>query len=227
MKLSKDRRRLEQYIQTHGVRSFLPEEAVERLELCCFSGGEYLCREGEPARWLYLMADGHCKVTSVLANGREAQICFYRTFAVLGEFELIEGREAVTGTNAQAVDETWCLRLPVDTMRETLMNSVPFLQFLCRGMCAKAMRTNRNFSINLNYPVVQRVAGHIVCTAKDGRFKDNYTHLAEYLGCSHRQLLRTLRRLCEEGILSKTDREYRIVDENRLNELAAERYGVE
>lgn len=223
MILIHDYERCRHYLLLHDFAAFFPKEAIGKLQLCSFANNEYLCRETEPAAFLYFLVEGRCKITRFLQNGKESLICFYHDFAVLGEFELIRHADAAT-TNVQAVSPVLCLRMSAAEAQKALMDSPLFLHFLCRHLCQKLIRSNRNLSINLNYPVNERVASYIASTRQGVFFQDNYTHLAEYLGCSHRQLLRVLHRFCEEGILRKENGAYRILDEKQLLLLAGDVY---
>lgn len=224
----------QEYLRIYRFESFLQREILRKLQLCSFRDGEYLCREGEPCDYLYFLVDGRCKVTRFLNNGKEALICFYHDFAVLGEIELIQSfrmigqqtpeQKSVTRTNVKAIGPVWCMRLPLAATQGVIMESPPFLRFLCEHLSQKMIRSNRNMSISLNYPVDERLASYICCSCQEGIFQENHTHLAEYLGCSHRQLLRVLHQFCEEGLLKKERHFYRIADEERLRKLAGDIY---
>lgn len=241
MLLSQSTDKRQRYLLLHNFQRFLPASAIEQLQLYSFYDGEYLCQEGENARFLYFLVDGRCKVTRFLNNGKESLLCFCHNFAVVGEFELvhcfsmksrlqpdsqpISQLAALTvKTNVQAIGPVWCLCLPLTAAQELLTDSPLFLRFLCEHLCQKLIRNTHNLSISLNYPVDERLASYIYCTCQNNFFQDNYTHLAEYLGCSHRQLLRVLRRFCEEGILKKEDHAYHIADGERLKKLAGDIY---
>lgn len=238
MLISHDISKQRNYIEAHHFRDFLPEEAVRNLQLCCFRDGEYLCREGEKENYLYFLVEGKCRITRLLSNGKEALISFWTGFTVLGEVEMFQNvlagsrrervaeSESVARMNVKAIDDVWCFRLPLVSTRECLMNDLGFLRFLCGELCKKMIRSDRNQSISLNYSVDECLAGYICCTCRNGLFRENHTHLAEYLGCSHRQLLRVLRRFCEEGILEKGRQAYRILDEERLEKMAGDIYNL-
>lgn len=231
MTFSQNAAKRQSYLLRHGFQRFLPPEAIQALRLSRFSDGEYLCREGDPTQFLHFLVDGRCKVARTLRNGKESLICFYQNFAILGELELICGSAPAGGfplsiNTVQATGPVWCLSLPIGSAQALLMDDLRSLRFLCSHLCQKLMNSNLNLSINLNYPVDQRLAGYIFCSCRDREplFQANYTHLAEYLGCSHRQLLRVLRRFREEGILEKEERGYRILDMGRLEALAGDSY---
>lgn len=229
MVLSQNAARRQSYLLRHDFAQFMPPQAIQALRLYQFADGEALCRETISIPYLHFLVDGRCKVSRCLQNGRESLICFYQDFAILGELELIcgSGPEGCLSINTvQAIGPAWCLSLPLEKARTLLLNDVRSLRFLCTHLSQKLIRSNRNLSISLHYPVEQRLASYIFCSIQDREslFQANYTHLAEYLGCSHRQLLRVLRRFQEEGILEKDPHGCRVLDPDRLEALAGDIY---
>ena len=222
---SQNASRRQVYLRRHDFSQFLSPQAIQALQLYHFSDGDYLCQEGFPAHFLHFMVDGRCRVARSLGNGKESLICFYHDFALSGEVELIGGYSHSINT-VQTTGSCWCLSLPMETARSLLLSDPLSLRFLCSHLCRKLMQSNLNMSISLNYPVEQRLASYIYCSCQNrvDLFQANYTHLAEYLGCSHRQLLRVLRRFREEGLLEKGAQGYRILDMNGLEKLAGDAY---
>lgn len=231
MILSQNSAQRQSYLLRHGFSQFLPPAAVQALRLYRFSPGEYLCREGDPVRFLLFLVDGRCKVTRSLQSGKEALICFYKDFAILGELELIcalsPGAAPLPLINTvQAIGPVHCLALPISLAQTLLLEDALFLRYLCPRLAQKLVQSNRDLSINLHYPVDQRLASYLFrsCPSSESLFQENHTHLAEYLGCSHRQLLRVLRRFREEGLIKKEGNAYRILDMSGLERLAGDIY---
>lgn len=231
MVLSQNAAQRQSYLLRHGFSQFLPPAAIQALRLYRFSPGEYLCREGTPALFLLFLVDGCCKVTRWLPNGKESLLCFYRDFAILGELELVGALSSGGGPSSlintvQAIGPVRCLALPMDVAQALLLEDLLFLRYLCPRLAQKLMQNNQTLSINLHYPVDQRLASYIFrsCPTPETLFRENHTHLAEYLGCSHRQLLRVLRRFREEGLLEREGDAYRIADISRLEKLAGDIY---
>lgn len=231
MVLSQNAVQRQSYLDRHGFSQFLPPQAIRALRLCLFSSGEYLCREGDPTRSLLFLVDGRCRVIRSLQNGKESLICFYEDFAILGELELIcalsPGRVSFPLINTvQAIGPVCCLALPIDLAQALLWEEPLFLRYLCPRLAQKLVKNNQDLSINLHYPVDQRLASYLFrsCSSSEALFWENHTHLAEYLGCSHRQLLRVLQRFREAGLLKKEGNAYRILDMPRLKKLAGDIY---
>lgn len=200
----------------------LSDAAFKCFRLCRFDAGELLYTEGIQAGYLLILLTGSCKVFKTLENGRSVLLCRYDDVQVLGEFELFGGPSAKT--NVQALTETYCLTAPVQEQRERLLADNTFLRFVCSRTCAKTERNNVNLATNLLYPLEQRLAGYILTMQNGAVFSENYTMLAEYLGCSLRHLLRTLRGLCEKGLLQKTKNGYRLIDTRSLAKIAGAVY---
>lgn len=231
MDLSQNAALRQTFLLRHNFSQFLPPAAIQALRLYRFSDGEYLCREGDPTRYLLFLVEGRCKVTRSLQNGKESLICFYQDFAILGELELICALSPIAEppplvNTVQATGIVRCLALPINAAQTLLTEDILFLRFLCPRLAQKLMQSNQTLSINLHYPVDQRLASYIFrsCPTPESLFQENHTHLAEYLGCSHRQLLRVLRRFREEGILKKEGDVYRVMDVDRLKSLAGDIY---
>ncbi len=201
-----------------SVRQYLSENVYQQMKLCCFKSGEFIFTEGETIEYLFIILEGNCKVFKTLENGKTNLLCCYEDIQILGEFEIFG--DSLAKTNIQALQDTYCLAISVNLHRDLLMSDNKFLQFICRQTCAKIDRNNKNAAINLFYPLEQRLAGYLLVMQNDGVFSGNYTMLAEYLGCSHRHLLRTLHLLCNNHLIEKQKATYLIKDIRALEHLA-------
>lgn len=87
--------------------------------------------------------------------------------------------------------------------------------------------SSRNGSINLLYPLENRLASYIMATmGNENRieFDETLTEIAELLGTSYRHLLRTINNLVSKGILRKDKAGYEVIDEEMLSSLAIDLY---
>ena len=215
------------YYKKYNMDQLFDESLVNELEVMKFNRLEYLCREEEPMNYLMFFVEGKAKVFRTLANGKNLLISFYAPFEVMGEVELLEERS--TSCTAQALSTCYVLALDMSKARAKLSEDVSFLKFTCNILAEKLHNLGTNSSINLFYPLENRLASYILITSvrvkdKEGQeqlvFLENLTHLSELLGTSYRHLLRTLNSLCKNNIITKDKKGYIIKDLVGLEDLA-------
>ncbi|BES64217.1 transcriptional regulator YeiL [Gottschalkiaceae bacterium SANA] len=189
---------------------------------CSFSKGEYLFQEGDLPKGLYLLVEGKCRVSKTVESGKTFLINHYEGLSVIGEVELFDPREYQS--SVQALEKSVCFVLGFRECLHAMMEDLPLMRFIAEQLCWKVERSDRNTSINLTYSLKQRLSSYILYAQKQGLFSSNYTHLANHLGCSHRHLLRTLKGFCDDKILEKKQGQYRILDEEELQEQAGDEF---
>ena len=214
MQIVREPRRRAAFLARCGVAEILPEQAAGELELCRFAAGELLCEEGDEAPYLFFILCGRYKLTQLTVAGQECLLRFFDAFSLIGELELLYGGPA--RTNAIAVGPLVCLRLSCTRWRAALLDHRPFLRFLCSYLGYKTVQRSQNLTLSLSASVPQRTASYLLSAAREGYFDENRLHLAEFLSCSHRQLLRAIAGFCREGMLRREGAGYRILDPERL-----------
>ena len=90
-------------------------------------------------------------------------------------------------------------------------------------------RSSKNSTINLLYPLENRVASYIISIgvkedSKDFKFDETLTIISEFLGASYRHLQRTLNKLVDKKILSREKDLYIVLDYEKLKKLSADIY---
>lgn len=152
---------------------------------------------------------------------------FYKELDTLGDLELITNDFA--SCNVEAIEPCICIGIPLKVLRNIYYNDTNLMNFLCNSLGKKLKRSSKNASINLMYPLENRVASYIISIGTDKnseiiKFDETLTVISELLGTSYRHLLRTLNRLCNKNILKKEEDYYIIIDYKNLEELAADIY---
>ena len=171
--------------------------------------------------------EGKAKVYTVLKNGKSLLVCFYRPLMILGDLEIISLNKAMT--NIQGVEDSYCVALSFNKVRDILLEDSKYLRYNCETISNKLKQSSINGSINLLYPLENRVSGYILATSERHndnslRFYGNLTEMAELLATSYRHLLRTLRDLIDKGILRKRSGYYEIMEVEILKNLSSELY---
>jgi CRP-like cAMP-binding protein len=218
------------YINEYRLNEIFTEDMTEYMELMVFEKNEYLCKENEKIEYLYFFVKGKAKVYVSLKNGKSLLICFYYPLMVLGDLELVNFEEATT--NIQVIEESYCIALSFNKVRDKLLEDAKFLRYACESIADKLRRSSNNNSINLLYPLENRLASYILVTEEQDnnsegnilKFNGNLTEIAELLGTSYRHLLRTLNTLIQKGAIKKVKSYYEIINENILEQLSADLY---
>lgn len=223
MKRIFDTEKIEQLAKTNGIPNFFSTDIIPHLELLYFEPNEYVIHEGEPLKYLYFILQGKVKIYVSLSNGKSILLCFYEGLQVLGEVELVNGNPA--STSVKTIEELYCLCIPSDKVGTLLLNDHKFLRYALSSISEKLTRSVQNSSINLLYPLENRLSSYILATSeKTLVFDENLTEISELLATSYRHLLRTLNTLSEKGALEKVGRHYQVSDLNLLRSLASDVY---
>ncbi|MDU2680639.1 MAG: transcriptional regulator YeiL [Clostridium sp.] len=230
MKKICDSQTISKSIEKYNINKFFSKDINSHAELFLFKKGEHICREGESTNYLFFLVKGKAKVYSSLSNGKTLLICFYNSVKMIGDIEFMKLEPA--NSNIQVLEDSYCIGISIQKVREYLLDDVKFLRFMCESLSEKLKKLSKNSSINLLYPLENRLASYILATGERVNvngvdvliFDENLTEIAKLLGTSYRHLLRTLKSLCKSGILKKKSSYFEVVDNSMLTDFAADLY---
>lgn len=224
-----DLKEKDKYISKYKINDIFTKDMDPLIELFFFKKNEHICREDEEINYLFFLVKGKAKVYTTLSNGKSLLLCFYDEFKLLGDVEIINLENA--SSNVQVIEDTYCLAISLKNVKLYLLNDAKFLRFICSSLGGKLNRCSKNSSINLLYPLENRLASYILATGEriDNneeiiKFNENLTEIAELLGTSYRHLLRTLNNLSCKGAIRKKSNYFQVLDEKILKKLAADLY---
>jgi len=218
---------IENYYNELNMKNIFIDDMKSDMRLLKFDKHEYLIREDEDLEYLLFFIQGKAKVFKTLPNGRSLLLAFYKPFRVIGDIEIVKNQSA-TGT-VLALSTCYCLAIPMEKARLKLIKDSKFLKFTCESLAEKLAAVSMNSSINLLYPLENRLASYINESLIYGDdlyidFDENLNNIAELLGSSYRHLLRTFNTLCKKGVLKKEDGKYKIINKALLKDLAGDLY---
>jgi CRP/FNR family transcriptional regulator, putaive post-exponential-phase nitrogen-starvation regulator len=217
------------YVRRFALDRFLSADLVEALRPVRHQPGEMIIRAGDPAREIFFLVEGRTKVYSTLDNGQSVLASFYEPFDVLGEAELFAFKQYTL--SVEAITGVVCLSLDTAAIKKAADHNSRLFMYLCGRLGAKLADRVVAESINLRYPVENRLASYLMgATDKDGWVlgTDNLGDLADFVGASYRQLARVVRRFRTEGILDCARGRIRVRERGKLEPLARDRYrGIE
>ncbi len=220
---------IEGYIKIYNMEKLFSDDMKGYMTLYIFDKNEYICKEEEQLENMYFLVEGKAKVSKHLENGKSLLLSFYTPLTIIGDVEFIQNN--ATDCSVQAIEETYCIGINFSVVRSILIKDCKFLLNICEYLSGKLTSNSNNSSINLLYPLENRLASYIVAFV-DGdnnknskfTFKENYSEISELLGTSYRHLNRTLNKFSQQGILKKYNNEYIIEDFEKLLCLAGDLY---
>lgn len=195
------------------------------LFLARFEKGEYLFLEGQPVENLFLIESGIVKGCISGPEGKNLLINFYSKGRILGDVETILNQsEAIA--SVQAITKVICYAVPGEEFMKTAHQNPALMNDIAVLLAERAKRNVRNAAVTILSDLEMRLCAYIEQTQKDGVFKDNLSNLSDLLGTSYQHLHRTLRTLCQKGILLKTGHIYQITDMEALSVAARGMYRI-
>lgn len=210
----------QQLMNDSGYQGKFSVEVVLETRLFHVVAGDFIIREGAQPAYLFYLARGRAKLYTTSANGRVSLIDFFGAPCFIGEIELIDKHHHPRGV--QAIEECWCLALPIASFRPLLLNDVVFLRNLCMALSQKNYRNIVSLTQNQSFPLVNRLAAFILLTQHCDIYHEKHTQAAEYMGVSYRHLLYVIAQFSQEGLLVKQKSGYALGNKQKLIALARE-----
>lgn len=192
------------YIRKLEEITILENTIYQYLELCIFNKGDCLLYQGQTLEYLYILLDGSIKSCHSTSNGTTVINAFSSPITVLGEIEFLN--QCDVNNSVYAMEETICFRISIIQYKDMLLNDLFFMRYLAKTIADKLQSSNNNTSISINYPVENRLASYFIASHNQLIINQNFVQTAEMIGCSYRQLQRTLTMFCKNGYIKKTGR---------------------
>ncbi len=214
----------ERYVARYRLDRIFSPDLLASLRPRRFGPGEIIIRSGDPVDEVLFFVDGRAKAYSTMDNGQRVLASFYLPFDAFGEAELFSSeRYALT---IEAMAESACLCLSADALIRAAPRNHRLLAYLCGRLGAKLNDRFAAESINLRYPVERRLASYLLAAGDDGGIiaADDLGDLADYIGCSYRQLSRVVRDFRARGILAGGRGRLVVADRAALEPFAGDLY---
>lgn len=224
-----DDTKLVSYMGKYSLNDMFTEDMISYMRLWKFNKGEHICRSDENITKLYFLVSGKAKVYTILSNGKQLLLSFISPLELIGDLECIKLNQF--HCNIQVIQEAYCISIDLNIIRENLMDDGRFLRYIINSLGEKLTQNTNSNSINLLYPLENRLASYILATSINDEGEEteimqdyNLIEISELLGTSYRHLLRTLNKFIEKGAIAKKNASYEIVRRDILTDLAGDLY---
>lgn len=209
-----------QLIQESNYKTRFSMDILHDTRLIQVPAGGFIVKEASQPTYLFYLVRGRAKLYASLPNGKVSLIDFFSAPCFIGEIELVDTDHEPRAV--QAIEECWCLALPMKQYRPLLLNDATFLRNLCVALSHKNYRNIVSLTQNQSFPLINRLAAFILLTQNCDIYREKHTQAAEYMGVSYRHLLFVIAQFTHDGVLVKQKAGYIIKDKKRLTSLARE-----
>lgn len=198
MKEIQDKNRLEKAVASQRAH-FGTRPPV--LRLLSFEKGELLYQPLKPIDQFLLILDGSIIVYHLSSEGDIRYLSRSGCGALLGDMEFCGAERQIL--YVEAVEPVQCLSIPFQENRSVLENDPTFLRFVLQGLSGKLFLSSKMDAM------VQTLEEKVLLYVRKMQPEHEIRSVNEtmqFLHCSRRQLQRVLKKLCEDGLLVKTNR---------------------
>jgi CRP/FNR family putative post-exponential-phase nitrogen-starvation transcriptional regulator len=222
---------LDNYIKKYNIEDFFGINMKKYMELHMFDKGSHIVKTNEPIDYFYFFVEGKIKVYTILKNGKSLLFRLYKPLNIIGDVEFIDCDTA--NSNIEAINECLCIGISMSNIRKYAVNDPTFLKCMCRGLGKKFISSSIASSINILYPLENRLSSYLLAIAPEnsqhsnldgGIITDKFTEMADLLGTSYRHLIRTINKLCDDNIIRKERNSITILNMKELEKLAGDLY---
>lgn len=186
-----------------------------------FESGEYVLKETETFKYLYLMISGQCNIRVMMANGKSVILRTLKAPCLIGEMELIRD---MTSFSVQALMECRMLAIDLNECKDKLLEDTFFLRKMCSELIYKERSEALSLVRSFAYPFEDRLAKFILDNRQGNKFLVKKVQIAESLGVSYRHVETVMSDFVKKGYLSKNKLVYTIEDKVALKQLAKQLY---
>ena len=198
---------LEEALRPYGI----PMETCRPVRLLA---GDVLVRQGFLGEYLYLIVVGTAQVRYYTRDGKFLAMRQSSASGIIGDLELALGiREFQNSVTAET--DLLCLAIPYRTLEVLFLTDVRFSNKIAQIMAKRELEAVKGRAAALGTGE-QRLCAYLLEETSGGVFREPLTHTAAVLGLSYRHLLRILKELQGEGLLSKGPDGYHILRREAL-----------
>ncbi|MEH7436975.1 cyclic nucleotide-binding domain-containing protein [Neobacillus drentensis] len=227
MKEIKDRSQLQSYIDRFQLEPIFNQQLHPYLSLYSFEEGEFICSQGEPSEYLYILVKGKVKIYTNSAEGKTLILSFKTPLEVIGDLEYVQGIDFVN--TVEAVSSVSMIGIHHRWLKKYAKDHAPFLQFLLEIITKKFHVKSKSTSLTILYPVEVRLASYLMSVSLDesvslnkSQIRINIKDTANLIGTSYRHLNRVIAQLCEDGLIERNKGFILVKDRERLQMLAGD-----
>lgn len=202
--------RMERYCEKYEIHSHFSNWELLEKELVRYSKGEFIVPYGERSDKLIILVSGSVKFSCIADNYEEYFFFNARNEGLFGEVEYVMDIPSIT--QSEVLEESECILIPIQRNRSLLDQDLKFQRFLTHVLAQKYNDMRRNYVDVESFGLEERFARYLL-SRNEEELRD-LKQVSAAIRCSYRQLLRIIKKFCENGYLERQEQKgkYRITD---------------
>ncbi|MFT8320237.1 MAG: cyclic nucleotide-binding domain-containing protein [Bacillus sp. (in: firmicutes)] len=206
----KDREQIQSHLRKHRIDAIFNDELMAFANLYLFNEGDFICSQGDPSEYLYILVKGKIKIYMTSAEGKTLILSFKTPLEIIGDIEYIRDIDIIN--NVQAVSAVEMIGIPYRMLQQYGSSYAPLLNFMLDIITRKFHVKSNSLSFNLLYPVEVRLASYLLSVSfdeTDSLFTDeaseiNVKDTANFIGTSYRHLNRIIQKFVAEDLIGRS-----------------------
>lgn len=185
-------------------------EIADRLVIRNYQRGATIIHQDEPGSMLYIIANGHVKITTVSSEGEELILALLTDNDFFGELSLLDGQPH--SASATAMETTQVVTLNRDEFLEVIAKNPEMVNNILVVLSNRLRRTNTMFEDAVFLQLPARLSKRLLELGEQHGLKTDsgleielrltQQDLANFLGASRVAINRLLRQLQDSGLIS-------------------------
>ena len=218
MEVISDKELLEYYCEQRDIAYHFTNWDGLVKKLVRYKKGEIIALYGDKADKLFFLVKGTIKFSCIADNYEEFFFFNARNEGLFGEVEYVMDIPLIT--QSEVMEECDCIVIPVEENRNLLDHDLKFQVFLTHILAKKYDDIRRHYMDIESYPLEVRFARYLFADRRSDTIED-LQQISRAIKCSYRQLLRIVKKFCENGWIRHMEQKgkYKIVDRKALEKL--------
>ena len=185
-------------------------EIADRLVIRNYQRGATIIHQDEPGSMLYIIVNGHVKITTVSSEGEELILALLTDNDFFGELSLLDGQPH--SASATAMETTQVVTLNRDEFLEVIAKNPEMVNNILVVLSNRLRRTNTMFEDAVFLQLPARLSKRLLELGEQHGLKTDsgleielrltQQDLANFLGASRVAINRLLRQLQDSGLIS-------------------------
>ena len=192
--------KIKEYFKQNDLENILKIKDYQGIRLREIKRGEIFIYFDDKLNNISFLVEGTAKVYPITGEGDIQILDFIYAMEILGDLELIVGKNAYN--MVEAISPCTIIEIDIRVFKELLKGNDDLYMYLCKTIARKLTASTTRLLMMKSYPAKRRLYNYLVkLSDSEDKLEFDSIEMASVLGISDRYLRTLLDELCEEKII--------------------------